>query len=206
MLLRPGALPNPRVVSLPPLFLSLSCLSLPYFSPSLSLCLCVSRSLSFVLCFQAVCCSDREHCCPQGTTCDMQHLRCDSDSGSQPWLTKHPATPVLTGKNEFRPRGSKRSGQYEPHCRRGGHRRCPCGCAPNLCKRTTHLSAECESARIKAAAVVTSLDKRQQQKQPFCSKRSGLTQSCRCRCRVPFEKTFIIADLNWRVEREFYRG
>lgn len=34
-----------------------------------------------VIIFQAVCCSDEVHCCPSGTTCDLQHSRCLKDTG-----------------------------------------------------------------------------------------------------------------------------
>ncbi|NXU93359.1 GRN protein, partial [Xiphorhynchus elegans] len=33
---------------------------------------------------QAVCCSDRQHCCPQGTTCDLTRSTCTSLGGSTP--------------------------------------------------------------------------------------------------------------------------
>ncbi|XP_071102590.1 uncharacterized protein [Haliotis cracherodii] len=41
---------------------------------------------------QAVCCSDGAHCCPNGTTCDMPHGKCNKAGGvSVPWLNKRPA-------------------------------------------------------------------------------------------------------------------
>ncbi|XP_067650535.1 zonadhesin-like isoform X1 [Haliotis asinina] len=41
---------------------------------------------------QAVCCSDGAHCCPNGTTCDMPHGKCNAEGGvSVPWLKKHTA-------------------------------------------------------------------------------------------------------------------
>ncbi|XP_067650536.1 zonadhesin-like isoform X2 [Haliotis asinina] len=41
---------------------------------------------------QAVCCSDGAHCCPNGTTCDMPHGKCNAAGGmSVPWLKKRPA-------------------------------------------------------------------------------------------------------------------
>uniref|UniRef100_A0A4W5LII3 Granulins domain-containing protein n=1 Tax=Hucho hucho TaxID=62062 RepID=A0A4W5LII3_9TELE len=51
---------------------------------------CLGSSL-----FQAVCCSDFVHCCPQGTKCNLAAQRCDDPSGSlsEPWLKKVPAVP-----------------------------------------------------------------------------------------------------------------
>ena len=41
---------------------------------------------------QAVCCEDRQHCCPEGTQCDLSHSRCVSAGlGSVPLLEKLPA-------------------------------------------------------------------------------------------------------------------
>ncbi|XP_072212886.1 progranulin [Excalfactoria chinensis] len=40
---------------------------------------------------QAVCCRDEEHCCPHGTSCDLEHGRCLSPMGDVPMATKFPA-------------------------------------------------------------------------------------------------------------------
>ncbi|KAM9424628.1 granulin b isoform 2-T2 [Pholidichthys leucotaenia] len=41
---------------------------------------------------QATCCSDRRHCCPSGTTCDLEHLQCKSgDTHMAPMRKKIPA-------------------------------------------------------------------------------------------------------------------
>uniref|UniRef100_A0A8C0ZC02 Granulins-like n=1 Tax=Cyanistes caeruleus TaxID=156563 RepID=A0A8C0ZC02_CYACU len=39
-------------------------------------------SLSSCVSPQAVCCGDGQHCCPQGTTCDLIHSTCTSLGGS----------------------------------------------------------------------------------------------------------------------------
>ncbi|XP_062841011.1 granulin a [Trichomycterus rosablanca] len=43
---------------------------------------------------QAVCCEDYVHCCPHGTTCNLSAQKCESPSGSVPWLTKGPGRPI----------------------------------------------------------------------------------------------------------------
>uniref|UniRef100_A0A3Q3EXI5 Granulin b n=1 Tax=Labrus bergylta TaxID=56723 RepID=A0A3Q3EXI5_9LABR len=41
---------------------------------------------------QAVCCSDREHCCPKGYRCNVAEQTCDKPGAlSLPWLQKIPA-------------------------------------------------------------------------------------------------------------------
>ncbi|XP_020653649.3 progranulin isoform X1 [Pogona vitticeps] len=40
---------------------------------------------------EAFCCSDKIHCCPHDTTCDLEHERCSSASGEQPLGKKFPA-------------------------------------------------------------------------------------------------------------------
>ncbi|XP_047428795.1 granulin a isoform X2 [Mugil cephalus] len=40
---------------------------------------------------QAVCCDDHEHCCPTGTTCDLDTFTCQGTSGSAPTNEKIPA-------------------------------------------------------------------------------------------------------------------
>nr|XP_060637191.1 progranulin isoform X2 [Anolis sagrei ordinatus] len=40
---------------------------------------------------EASCCSDKIHCCPHGTTCDLAHARCFSTTQEQPLLKKFPA-------------------------------------------------------------------------------------------------------------------
>ncbi|XP_034448433.1 granulin a isoform X2 [Hippoglossus hippoglossus] len=47
---------------------------------------------------QAVCCDDHVHCCPNGSTCDLATLTCDSTAGSTPMNQKMPAfaTPAPT--------------------------------------------------------------------------------------------------------------
>ena len=38
--------------------------------------------------FQAVCCSDHEHCCPEGTTCDVSQGKCNKGDKITNWLMK----------------------------------------------------------------------------------------------------------------------
>ena len=40
---------------------------------------------------QAVCCSDKKHCCPQGTTCDSKGV-CKRSGIVMDWFEKMPAT------------------------------------------------------------------------------------------------------------------
>ncbi|XP_039360100.1 progranulin [Mauremys reevesii] len=40
---------------------------------------------------QAACCTDKVHCCPHATTCDLEHARCLSATGAQPLGSKVPA-------------------------------------------------------------------------------------------------------------------
>uniref|UniRef100_A0A8C3YRV0 Progranulin n=1 Tax=Catagonus wagneri TaxID=51154 RepID=A0A8C3YRV0_9CETA len=40
---------------------------------------------------QASCCEDKVHCCPQGTSCDLAHSRCVTDTGTHPLAKKTPA-------------------------------------------------------------------------------------------------------------------
>ncbi|XP_043359236.1 progranulin isoform X1 [Dermochelys coriacea] len=40
---------------------------------------------------QAACCTDKVHCCPHATTCDLEHARCLSATGEQPMGSKVPA-------------------------------------------------------------------------------------------------------------------
>ena len=42
---------------------------------------------------QAVCCNDKLHCCPEGTTCDIGHMKCVSPSTKKelPMWAKFPA-------------------------------------------------------------------------------------------------------------------
>ncbi|XP_076609487.1 granulin a [Chaetodon auriga] len=56
---------------------------------------------------QAVCCSDHEHCCPAGTTCDEASLSCQGSSGSTPmkekisaFATEAPTTVATTTQTE----------------------------------------------------------------------------------------------------------
>ncbi|XP_054616313.1 progranulin-like [Dunckerocampus dactyliophorus] len=42
---------------------------------------------------EAVCCTDLQHCCPKGYTCNTAARTCDMDLGSVPWLRKVPAIP-----------------------------------------------------------------------------------------------------------------
>ncbi len=46
--------------------------------------------------FQAVCCSDREHCCPKGYTCDTAQGSCSKSLVAVPWSKKLPARPLST--------------------------------------------------------------------------------------------------------------
>uniref|UniRef100_A0A915ABX9 Granulins domain-containing protein n=1 Tax=Parascaris univalens TaxID=6257 RepID=A0A915ABX9_PARUN len=44
---------------------------------------------------RAVCCSDRLHCCPKGTKCDVQHGQCRTlDGRIMPWWRKHSAIKI----------------------------------------------------------------------------------------------------------------
>lgn len=40
---------------------------------------------------QAVCCADKESCCPEGTTCDTEHKKCVSAEGETTMRKKFPA-------------------------------------------------------------------------------------------------------------------
>ena len=44
-----------------------------------------SFSLLLPMLLQAVCCSDHEHCCPSGTTCDVAAGKCNQASHSMSW-------------------------------------------------------------------------------------------------------------------------
>ncbi|XP_028843305.1 granulin a isoform X2 [Denticeps clupeoides] len=46
---------------------------------------------------EAVCCDDHEHCCPKGTTCDLQKDTCDGGNGHIPMLVKIPANKKYEG-------------------------------------------------------------------------------------------------------------
>ncbi|PIK47874.1 granulin-like protein [Apostichopus japonicus] len=46
---------------------------------------------------QAVCCSDGEHCCPSGYTCDVSEGTCSSESEKLPWFEKEVAKNVHCG-------------------------------------------------------------------------------------------------------------
>ncbi|XP_075924861.1 progranulin isoform X2 [Petromyzon marinus] len=48
---------------------------------------------------KAVCCDDHEHCCPQGTTCNLPAQTCDQGTLSLPWSTKTPALRVAGEPN-----------------------------------------------------------------------------------------------------------
>jgi len=39
----------------------------------------------------AMCCADKQHCCPQGTYCDLSSLTCNSLGKQLPWERHHPA-------------------------------------------------------------------------------------------------------------------
>jgi len=41
--------------------------------------------LLLLVLLQAVCCSDHEHCCPSGTTCDVAAGTCTQESHSMSW-------------------------------------------------------------------------------------------------------------------------
>lgn len=53
---------------------------------------CLCKTPADVLCVQAVCCSDKEHCCPQGYTCDTLSRTCQKLIMLQ--LQTLPLTPV----------------------------------------------------------------------------------------------------------------
>ncbi|XP_029428750.1 progranulin isoform X2 [Rhinatrema bivittatum] len=48
---------------------------------------------------QAVCCEDKAHCCPHGTTCDLPHAKCLSADGDRPLWSKFPARKRTTWKD-----------------------------------------------------------------------------------------------------------
>nr|XP_032824381.1 progranulin isoform X3 [Petromyzon marinus] len=48
---------------------------------------------------KAVCCDDHQHCCPEGTTCNLPVERCDKGTLSLPWSTKTPALRVAGEPN-----------------------------------------------------------------------------------------------------------
>ncbi|XP_031415477.1 granulin a isoform X2 [Clupea harengus] len=49
---------------------------------------------------EAVCCEDHIHCCPKGTTCDVEHDTCQSAQGPVPMLTKLPALALPPKEND----------------------------------------------------------------------------------------------------------
>ncbi|KAM6450019.1 progranulin isoform 2-T2 [Liasis olivaceus] len=55
---------------------------------------CCLRSGAWACCphFQAVCCKDEAHCCPQGYTCDITHSSCNKSRGSSQGIS---VTPIL---------------------------------------------------------------------------------------------------------------
>ncbi|GFN89781.1 granulin epithelin variant 1, partial [Plakobranchus ocellatus] len=61
---------------------------------------CAAKSGGFACCPlpNAVCCSDKEHCCPAGYTCDVGAGTCNKGSDRQTWLTKmsSKSSPVQT--------------------------------------------------------------------------------------------------------------
>ena len=48
----------------------------------------------YVIVLQAVCCDDHVHCCPQGTTCDVSHGKCNRGDMQMTWFMKTPAKQV----------------------------------------------------------------------------------------------------------------
>lgn len=46
---------------------------------------------------QALCCEDKVHCCPHGTTCDLTHGHCVAHTGPQPLAVKIPAQRIKAG-------------------------------------------------------------------------------------------------------------
>ncbi|XP_041087697.1 multiple epidermal growth factor-like domains protein 6 isoform X6 [Polyodon spathula] len=61
---------------------------------------CKTATGSWACCplVKAVCCEDHEHCCPEGTTCDLAAGTCDKGGFSVPWLEKVPA--LMSEPNE----------------------------------------------------------------------------------------------------------
>lgn len=51
---------------------------------------------------KAVCCEDRQHCCPHGTVCNLEASTCDDPAGGavMSWLDKTPAFPLQTDNNK----------------------------------------------------------------------------------------------------------
>ena len=50
---------------------------------------------------KAVCCSDGEHCCPHGYTCDVATATCSSGSTTLAIFSKKPATKVKIPRHHF---------------------------------------------------------------------------------------------------------
>lgn len=69
-------------------------------------------SLSSSISPQAVCCSDKQHCCPQGTTCDLAHSTCTSLGASAPLA----ALPTGKTPREQPPPALSRGGDASPDC------------------------------------------------------------------------------------------
>ncbi|XP_038591786.1 progranulin-like [Micropterus salmoides] len=51
---------------------------------------------------EAVCCEDRLHCCPHGTTCNLAASTCDDATGGtlMPWLSKVPVFPLTSDNSK----------------------------------------------------------------------------------------------------------
>ena len=49
---------------------------------------------------QAVCCADREHCCPTGYQCDAEHQACTKEQDSIP-MTERPRRPPTSGAPSY---------------------------------------------------------------------------------------------------------
>ena len=89
--------------------------------------------------FQAVCCSDGEHCCPQNTKCDLSQGRCISGSLSFPFLPRRDA-PAQTPSNDMCP---------------GGHSSCPSG--DTCCKSNQGGYGCCPEANVNSFQYIPSL-------------------------------------------------
>ena len=77
---------------------------------------------------QAVCCSDGEHCCPQGMTCDVAQGKCTQGSFSVPFLSSGDAKATKTSDdvNTVCPNGdSCPSGDTCCKSNSGGYGCCP---------------------------------------------------------------------------------
>ena len=90
-----------------------------------SLCRYINDLLPLITLLQAVCCSDKLHCCPNGYTCDLAAGTCDKNSHSVSWnavyvshVDKQPSAQIVVcpGGRQFCPDNNTccmmQSGEY----------------------------------------------------------------------------------------------